>query len=468
MSDTPSAAETGSLIYGLEDKPPAPAAALAAFQHILASIVGIVTPTLVIGGVLGLGEHIPYLIAMSLFVSGVATFIQCYRFGPVGSGLLSVQGTSFAFLGPILAAGFAVKGAGGTPEDMLAMIFGLCLAGCLVEIILSQFIDKLDRIITPTVTGIVITVIGLSLVKVGFTDFAGGAQAGETLGAPINLMLGAIVVAVILVLTFTGNPMLRISAIMIGLVVGTIVAILFGQVDFSRAGSGPIVAIPQPLKYGLDFDIALFLPIAFIFLVTAIETSGDLTANSVIAGQPVKGPLYLKRIKGGILADGVNSGLAALFNTFPNTTFSQNNGVIQMTGVASRHVGLFIAGILVILGFLPVIGQIFLLIPKPVLGGATLVLFGTIAVAGIRILATQEIDRRKAYIMAVSFGLGLGVTLVPDATQNLPAFLKQVVATPITLSGLSAIILTLAIPDPDARKTPSETVTEAEEDVAPA
>ncbi|WP_335949168.1 nucleobase:cation symporter-2 family protein [Salipiger bermudensis] len=455
----------GSLIYTLEDKPEPPAAALAAFQHILASIVGIVTPTLVIGGVLGLGEYVPYLIAMSLLVSGVATFIQCKTIGPVGSGLLSVQGTSFAFLGPILAAGFAVKNNGGTPEDMLAMIFGLCLAGCVVEIVLSQFIDKLGKIITPTVTGIVITVIGLSLVKVGFTDFAGGVGAGEDLGKPINLIMGSIVVAVILVLTFTGSPMLRISAIMVGLVVGTIVSMVFGMVDVSKAGEGDLIAIPQPLKYGLDFDIGLFIPIAFIFLVTAIETSGDLTANSVIAGQPVKGPVYLRRIKGGILADGVNSALAALFNTFPNTTFSQNNGVIQMTGVASRHVGMYIGGILVLLGFFPFVGQLFLLIPKPVLGGATLVLFGTIAVAGIRILATQEIDRRKVYIMAVSFGLGLGVTLVPEATQNLPAFLKQVVATPITLAGLSAILLSLAIPE---TKEISEAVDEASEDGATA
>ena len=171
-----------NLIYGLEDKPPLPNTILAAIQHILASIVGIVTPTLIIGGVLGLGENVPYLIAMSMFVSGVATFIQCRRIGPVGSGLLSLQGTSFAFLGAILAAGFAVKSTGGTPEDILAMIFGLCLVGCLVEVILSQFIDKLERIVNPTVTGIVITVIGLSLVKVGFTDFAGGATAGEDLG----------------------------------------------------------------------------------------------------------------------------------------------------------------------------------------------------------------------------------------------------------------------------------------------
>lgn len=443
------AAPLSGMIYRLDDRPPNGPAILAAIQHILASIVGIVTPALIIGGVLGLGEHIPYLVAMSLFVSGVATFIQCRRFGPVGSGLLSVQGTSFAFVGAILAAGFAVKGRGGTPEDILAMIFGLCLVGCLVEIGLSQFVGRLRRIITPTVTGIVITIIGLSLVKVGFTDFAGGATAGEALGEPVNLLLGFIVVAAILVLTFQRNPTVRISAIMAGLVIGFVVAALLGKVDFSSAGSGPLIALPIPFRYGIDFDLALFLPIAFIYLITAIETTGDLTANSIIAGEPVRGDLYMARIKGGILADGVNSGLAAVFNTFPNTTFSQNNGVIQMTGVASRHVGMIIAVILVVLGFFPVIGNAFLLVPKPVLGGATLVLFGTIAVAGIRILASEPIDRRKAYIMAVSFGLGLGLTLVPDATQHLPDFIRQVFATPITLSGLSAIILSLVIPEGD-------------------
>ncbi|MAP19074.1 MAG: xanthine permease XanP [Aurantimonas sp.] len=443
------AAPLSGMIYRLEDRPPNGPAILAAIQHILASIVGIVTPALIIGGVLGLGEHIPYLVAMSLFVSGVATFIQCRRFGPVGSGLLSVQGTSFAFVGAILAAGFAVKGRGGTPEDILTMIFGLCLVGCLVEIGLSQFVGRLRRIITPTVTGIVITIIGLSLVKVGFTDFAGGATAGEALGEPVNLLLGFIVVAAILVLTFQPNPTVRISAIMAGLVIGFVVAALLGKVDFSSAGSGPLIALPIPFRYGIDFDLALFLPIAFIYLITAIETTGDLTANSIIAGEPVRGDLYMSRIKGGILADGVNSGLAAIFNTFPNTTFSQNNGVIQMTGVASRHVGMIIAVILIVLGFFPVIGNAFLLVPKPVLGGATLVLFGTIAVAGIRILASETIDRRKAYIMAVSFGVGLGVTLVPDATQHLPDFIRQVFATPITLSGLSAIILSLVIPEGD-------------------
>ncbi|WP_176084064.1 nucleobase:cation symporter-2 family protein [Martelella sp. HB161492] len=447
MADDNATSGHHHIIYKLHDVPSPGASFLAAIQHILASIIGIVTPTLIIGGALGLGQHVPYLISMSLFVSGVATFIQCYRIGPVGSGLLSVQGTSFAFLSVILAAGFAVKNRGGTPEDILAMIFGLCLVGCLVEIILSQFITKMDRIVTPTVTGIVITVIGLSLVKSGFTDFAGGAGAGEAFGAPVNIILGLIVVAIIVALSFNKHPMVRIAAIMLGLVAGFIISSFLGMVDFSKLGTQAVFAVPVPFKFGINFDFGLFLPIAFVYLITAIETTGDLTANSVISGEPTQGDVYLNRVKGGVLADGINSGLAAIFCTFPNTTFSQNNGVIQMTGVASRHVGLYIAGILVLLGFFPIIGGAFLLVPKPVLGGATVVLFGSIAVAGIRILASEPIDHRKVYIMAVSFGLGLGVTLVPTAMQQMPDIIQKVFATPITLSGLSAIIMSLIIPE---------------------
>jgi xanthine permease XanP len=259
--------------------------------------------------------------------------------------------------------------------------------------------------------------------------------------------LGLLVVAVILVVTFLGNPMLRIAAIMIGLIVGTVVASFFGLVNVGALGNAKLFALPIPFKYGIDFDFGLFVPIAFLYFVTAIETSGDLTANSVIAGEPVEGEVYMERIKGGVLGDGVSSAIAAVFNTFPNTTFSQNNGVIQMTGVASRHVGMWIGGMLALMGLFPVIGAFFLIIPKPVLGGATVVLFASIAVAGIRILASQEMTLRRIYIMAVSFGLALGVTLVPDATQHLPTFFKQVFAAPITLAGLSAIILSLVIPE---------------------
>ena len=404
------------IIYSLEDRPPFLKALCGGIQHVLASFVGVITPTLIIGGVLGLGSEIPYLISMALIVSGVATFIQARRIGPIGSGLLSVQGTSFAFLGSVLAAGFIAKSRGGGPDEILALIIGVCFLGAFVEIILSQFITHLRKIINPTVTGIVITVIGLSLIRVGIVDFAGGFGA-ENFGSFTNLALGGIVLIVILALTLLKNKTLQVSSVFIGMLVGYIVAIFLGVVDFSKLGSQELFAIPIPFKYGFAFDFAAFLPIAFIYLITAIESTGDLTATSMLSGEPVEGDTYIKRIKGGVLGDGVNSLIAATFNTFPNTTFSQNNGVIQMTGIASRYVGYFVAAIFVILGLFPIVGGVMQTLPKPVLGGATIVLFGSIAAAGIRILASQEIDKRKAIIIAVSLGLGIGISLVPDVLK---------------------------------------------------
>ena len=441
---TQSASGKNELIYGLNDRPAPLKALFAAFQHILASFVGIITPALIIGGVLGLGEHLPYLISMSLMVSGVGTFIQAKKVGPIGSGLLCVQGTSFAFLSAILAAGFLVKSRGGSPEDILAMIFGVCLASASIEIVLSRFMHKLGRIITPVVTGIVITTIGLSLIKVGMTDLAGGFNA-EDKGALNYLAVGGITLGTIIFLNRFSNQTLRLSAIMIGMVVGYISAAFMGMVNYEIADVA-IITVPTPFKFGLDFDIAAFIPVAIISVVTAIETTGDLTANSMVSNEPVKGPLYMKRIKAGVLADGTNSTIAAIMGSFPMSTFSQNNGVIQLTGVASRYVAFFIAGMFILLGLFPVIGAFLQTMPKPVLGGATLVMFGTVAAAGIRILATAELGRRDLLIMAVAFGLGLGVTAVPEVTNFMPPLLKNVLSSSVTVAGLSAILMSLFLP----------------------
>ena len=440
MSHTPS-----ELIYGLEDRPPKPQAFLAGLQHVLASFVGIITPTLIIGGVLGLGAEIPYLISMALIVSGVGTFIQARTVGPVGSGLVALQGTSFAFLSAILAAGFIVKGKGGGPDEILAMIFGVCFLGAFIEIFLSQFLHKLKFFINPLVTGIVITTIGLYLIKVGMTDLAGGFKAPDA-GSFQNLALGFGVLLTIIVLNQSKNMYLRSGAIFIGLIAGFIAAFFMGKVDFTKVSEMSLFALPIPFKYGFDFDFAAFLPVALIYIITTIESSGDLTATSMISRQPITGPVYTNRIKNGVLGDGVNSMIAAIFNTFPNTTFSQNNGVIQLTGMASRYVAFWAAGILVVLGLFPVIGVIFQQLPKPVLGGATLVMFGTVAAAGIRILATVDLNRRNMLIMAVSFGMGLGVAMVPDVMKEMPKTIQNIFGSAVTMSGITAILLNLCLP----------------------
>ena len=439
------------LIFGLDDRPPVLIAFFAAMQHMLASIVGIVTPPIIISNALGLDvSDASYIISMTLLISGIATFIQAKRMGPVGSGLLAMQGTSFAFLGPIIGAAIAIKNQADA-HTALAVVFGCVMAGSFIEMFISRFLHLAQKIITPVVTGVVVTLIGLTLIKVGLVSMAGGFyvmnNVPDAFASFQNLGIAFLVLAIIVALNMSRNQYLRMSSIVIGLSVGYILAAALGMVNFSKLEGMSLFTVPQPLKYGLDFSWGAFFAIGLVYVITAIESIGDLTATSMISKQPVKGDLYMSRIKGGVLADGINSFLAGLFNTFPNTTFSQNNGVIQLTGVASRYVAYFIAGILVLMGLSPVLAGIFRIMPEPVLGGATILMFGTVATAGIKILASQKLDNRSTLIIAVSLGLGLGVTMVPEVLKNVaPAEIKNVFSSGITTGGLAAIILNLVLP----------------------
>ncbi|EKQ71296.1 xanthine permease [Leptolyngbyaceae cyanobacterium JSC-12] len=440
---------SSELIYGLNDKPPVAESIFVAIQHVLAAFVGIITPPLIICTALGLDPaNTSYIISMSLFASGICTFIQCRKFGPVGSGLLSLQGTSFAFLGPIIGVGTVAVQGGSTPEQALALIFGVCFFGSFVEIILSRFLHLMSRIITPIVSGTVVMIIGLSLIKTGIISMAGGtiAQKNGTFGSPQNLALSGFVLLIVVLLTISNNRFLRMGAIAIGLIVGYIISMFLGIVNLSALSSLPLIRLPIPFRYGMTFDFGAFLPFILLYILTAIETVGDLTATSAVSGEPVKGSLYIRRIKGGVLGDGVNSLIAAVLNTFPNTTFSQNNGVIQMTGVGSRYVGYYVAGIFALLGLLPLVGGIFQAIPQPVLGGATTVMFGSIAVAGLSIVTSTKLDRRAMIIVAVSLALGLGVVFVPEIFNDKPILIKNLFGSSISTGGLTAILLSWLLP----------------------
>lgn len=422
------------LIYGLNDRPPLRETLFAALQHLLAIFVAIVTPPLIIAGALELDlETTGFLVSMALFASGLATFVQCKRIGGIGAGLLCIQGTSFSFIGPIITAGLT----GGLP-----VIFGVCMAAASVEMLVSRVLKYMSRIITPLVSGIVVTLIGLSLIKVGVTACGGGAaaQADGTFGSFQNVGLAALVLVLIISFNRSSNRYLRMSSIVIGLMVGYVVAWFMGMVDFSSVESYGGFNIPVPFKYGLSFDWSAFIALGLIYLITAIEAYGDITANSIISGEPVEGEVFVKRASGGILADGFNSMLAGVFNSFPNSVFAQNNGMIQLTGVASRYVGYYIAGILVILGLFPAVGLVFSLIPEPVLGGATLLMFGTVASAGVRIIASQPIDRKATLVIALSFALGFSVELVPEILCQLPQTAQNIFSSGITTGGLTAII----------------------------
>ena len=422
------------LIYGLNDRPPLRETLFAALQHLLAIFVAIITPPLIIAGALKLDiETTSFLVSMALFASGVSTFIQCRRIGGIGTGLLCIQGTSFSFIGPIISAGLT----GGLP-----VIFGACMAASTVEMLISRLLKYTRKIITPLVSGIVVTLIGMSLIKVGITACGGGAVAKSngTFGSFEHVGLAALVLLLIIFFNRSSNRYLRMSSIVIGLVIGYAVAWCMGLVDFSSVQSYGGLNIPVPFKYGLSFDWSAFIALGLVYLITAIEAYGDITANSLISGEPVEGKTFVKRASGGILADGFNSMLAGVFNSFPNSVFAQNNGMIQLTGVASRYVGYYIAGFLILLGLFPAVGLVFSLMPEPVLGGATLLMFGTVASAGIRIIAAQTIDRKATLVMALSFSLGLSVELVPEILSQLPETVRNIFSSGITTGGVTAIL----------------------------
>lgn len=305
--------QENGLIYGLNDKPPFKEAFFAALQHLLAIFVAIITPPLIIAGALKLDtETTGYLVSMALFASGISTFIQCRRFGGLGTGLLCIQGTSFSFIGPIISAGMA----GGLP-----LIFGSCMAASSVEMLISRVLKYTKKIITPLISGIVVTLIGMSLIKVGITACGGGAiaQADGSFGSFRHVGLAALVLLLIIAFNRSSNRYLRMSSIVIGLVIGYIVAWCMGVVDFSSIQSYGGFNLPMPFRYGLAFDLSTIIALGLIFMITAIEAYGDITANSLISGEPVEGETFVKRASGGILADGFNSMLAGALNSFPNS-----------------------------------------------------------------------------------------------------------------------------------------------------
>jgi xanthine permease XanP len=438
------------LLYGPQDRPRPLIALLAAIQHLLAIIVPIVTPGLLICQALGVSPRDTNLIvSMSLVISGIATFVQCRRFGPFGAGLLIVQGTSFNFVGPLIAGG-ALMVKNGTPvEAVMAAIFGVVMAGSFVEMGVSRVLPFVKRLITPLVTGIVVLMIGLTLIKVGLISMGGGfaALGNGTFANGENLLLSGTVLATIVVLNRLPLRGLRSSAIVVALLLGYALAAWLGRLNFTGMHEAAWVQIPLPLHFGLGFSWSLFVPLLVIYLVTSLEAIGDITATSKVSREPVEGPLWMQRIKGGVLVNGANSLLAGLFNTFPSSVFAQNNGVIQLTGIASRHVGLWIAAILVLLGLFPAVAGVIQAVPEPVLGGAAMVMFGAVAASGINILAGVELDRRALLIIAVSLALGLGISQVPEFLAHMPAGLRAVLESGVATGGLCALLMNWFLPE---------------------
>jgi len=392
---------------------------------------------------------------MSMLFAGIATLIQTIGFGPVGAKLPIVQGTSFAFI-PIMIPLVAGKGV-----DALPAVFGGVLVGGLFHAALGTVIGKIRFALPPLVTGLVVTMIGLALVKVGIQYAAGGVPAisKPEYGSLLNWSAALVVIVVTLGLKFFTRGMLSVSAVLIGIVVGYIYALVVGMVTFEAIGGSwdraAAFALPQPFKYGIEFSFAAVIGFCLMSFVSAVETVGDVSGiTKGGAGREATD----KEIQGATFADGVGSAVSGIFGGLPNTSFSQNVGLIAMTGVMSRHVVTIGAVFLIVCGLVPKVGAVIRTIPIEVLGGGVIVMFGMVVAAGISMLSDVSWNRRNMVIFAIALSIGLGLQLDPKAVQYLPDTLRILMTSGLLPAALIAIILNLTLPE--------ELASEATEEIA--
>ena len=428
------------LLYPVDSKPPFGLTLLLAAQHLLAALGGIIAVPLVLGNVLQLPTpDTIVLVNAALLVSGIVTIIQCQGIGPIGLRLPSVMGTSFTFVAAALAIGFSEYGVAG--------ILGSSLVGSLVMIIGSFFMPYVRKLFPPVVTGVVVMMIGLSLIPVAVDWFAGGQKGDPNYADPANLAMATFVLVLVVALVQWGKGIFSAAAIVIGILVGYVVALSLGWINFDNVKNAEIFAVPQPLHFGLAFPISGIIGMSIAYLVTIVESSGNFLA----LGNATQTEITGKHLRGGVLCDGLGSALAAVMSTTPFSSFSQNIGVISLTGVASRYVVTIMGVLLVLAGVFPVFGALIVSIPMPVLGGAGLMMFAMIIAAGIQMLDKVERSKRNGLIIAISIGCGLAVTTRPELLDKLPSFFKEIFGSGITVGSLLALILNLVLPqDKDA------------------
>ncbi len=431
----PTAGERVEVVYGIDDRPPLREAIPLGLQHLVAMLLGNITPPILVAGALGLAQgDTAFLIQMVFLMAGVATVVQAYPLGPVGGRIPVIMGTSIAFVSVMIAVG---------RQYGLGAVFGACLAGAVVEVALGFSIIKLRRLFPPLVNGIVVMLIGLTLIPVG-VDYAAGGVGARDYGSLQNLGIAAVVFLVTLVLNRFARGFLSYSSMLLGVAAGYVLAVVFGRVDLSGLVAAQWVSIPRPLAFGLEFHWNAILLMGFVYVVSAMETLGDISGTIAATGREPTG----EQLRGGLVADGVMSGLAALFSAFPNTSYSQNVGLVNFTGVVSRHVTAVAGVFLIAFGVIPKIGAFFATIPAAVIGGGGLIMFAMIFASGAAIVHRGvTLTQRNMVILAVSLGLGLGVELRPDALQLLPDSVRTLFGSGLITGGMTALVLNLVLPE---------------------
>lgn len=422
------------LLYTLNQRPPVGTTLLLALQHMLASIGGIVAVPLIVGASVGLPpEEIADLINAALLVGGIATIIQCVGLGPVGIRLPVVMGSSFAFLGVAISIG---------QSDGMSGIMGAAFVGSFLVIIASFFMDQIKKLFPDVVSGVVITLIGLTILPVAM-NWIGDAPKGSVEFATLpKLFLALVSLGIVILVSVYCKGVVAASAIVIGLVGGYLVALSMGMVDLEQITQASWVGSPTPLKYGMTFSWGAILSMSLAYIIVVAEATGDFMALGANCQKDVSG----KDLKRGVLGDGLGSTMASLMTAMPLASFSQNVGIVGITGVASRYVVAGTGGLLIIGGLFPKLAAIAVTIPKPVLGGVGFIMFGMIAYAGIRMLIKAADTKRNALIICVSLAAGLAVTVEPKLIQHLPHALGTFFHSGITTGTIAAIILNLMLP----------------------
>ena len=417
-------------------------------QHVLAMFVSNVTPAIIVAGAAGFGfgsnspdfPNMIYMIQMSMLFAGIATLFQTIGFGPVGARLPIVQGTSFAFL-PVMIPAVAGQGTAG----LAGLITGVGI-GSLFHVFLGTVIGKLRFALPPLVTGLIVLMIGLALVKVGIQYAAGGVPLmGKPEFGSLAMWTPALVVIVVtLALKFFTRGMMSVAAVLIGLIAGYVVAYLMGQVSFGNVARAGMFELPTPFRWGIEFNTAIIIGMCFMAVISAIETVGDV--SGICKGGAGREATD-REITGATYADGVGTAVAGIFGGLPNTSFSQNVGLISMTGVMSRHVVTIGAIFLIVCGLVPKFGAIVSTVPINVLGGGVIVMFGMVCAAGVNMLSDVSWNRRNMVIFAVSLSVGLGLQLEPTALQHLPKTLQILLTSGLLPAAGLSIILNLVLPE---------------------
>ncbi|SDJ99318.1 nucleobase:cation symporter-2, NCS2 family [Nocardioides sp. YR527] len=402
-------------------------------QHILTMYGGVIAPPLIVGGAAGLsGTDLALLVTAGLFVSGLATLLQTLGLGPFGSRLPIVQGISFASVSTMVTI---------ASEDGLRPVFGAIIVAGLIGLVLSSFFAQLVRLFPAVVTGTIITVIGLSLMPVAFRWAMGNDATAPDYGSMTNIAYAGLTLLIILVISRVFQGAISRLSILIGLVVGTVIAAIAGQADFSSVGDARLVALPPVLHFGSPtFEVGAIVSMTIVVLVIMTETTADILA----IGEIVETDVDARRVARGLRADMAATTVAPLFGTFPCSAFAQNVGLVALTGIRSRYVVATGGLVLLLLGLLPVVGAVVAAIPYPVLGGAGIVLFGSVAASGIRTLSRVDYeDNLNMVIVSVAIAVGILPIAAPTFWDAFPEWLGVIMHSGISATALVAVVLNL-------------------------